>query len=119
MKDAMALENAASFYKQYEGGFDLKDRVHYIRYEDLAMDLEGEARKVLDFLGLPWDDAVLNYDEHAKQRGTLATPSYQGVTQKIYDSSRERWRHYAQWMEPVLPHFREAAERYGYDLTIK
>lgn len=130
MNDAMAnfldLDNAASFYKhvmkllwQYEEVFDLKDRMHYIRYEDLVMDLEGEARKVLDFLGLPWDDAVLNYDEHAKQRGTLATPSYQGVTQKIYDSSRERWRHYAQWMEPVLPHFREAAERYGYDLTIK
>ena len=128
--DAMAnfldLDNAASFYKhvmkllwQYEEVFDLKGRMHYIRYEDLVMDLEGEARKVLDFLGLPWDDAVLNYDEHAKQRGTLATPSYQGVTQKIYDSSRERWRHYAQWMEPVLPHFREAAERYGYDLTIK
>ncbi len=130
MNDAMAnfldLDNAASFYKhvmkllwQYEEIFDLKDRMQYIRYEDLVMDLEGEARKVLGFLGLPWDDAVLNYDEHAKQRGSLATPSYQGVTQKIYDSSRERWRHYAQWMEPVLPHFREAAERYGYDLTIK
>ena len=75
--DAMAnfldLENAASFYKhvmkllwQYEEVFDLQDRMHYIRYEDLVTDLEGEARKVLDFLELPWDDAVLNYDEHAK-----------------------------------------------------
>ncbi|MZR61848.1 sulfotransferase [Alcanivorax sp. DP30] len=129
MNDAMAnfldLDNAASFYKhvmkllwQYEEVFDLKDRMHYIRYEDLVMDLEGEARKALDFLGLPWDDAVLNYDEHAKQRGTLATPSYQGVTQKIYDSSKERWRNYAEWMAPVLPHFKEAAERYGYDLSL-
>ncbi len=128
MNDGMAnfldLDNAASFYKhvmkllwQYEDVFDLKDRMHYVRYEDLVMDLEGEARKVLDFMGLHWDSDVLNYDEHAKRRGTLATPSYQGVTQKIYSTSKGRWRNYAKWMEPVLPHFREAAERYGYDLS--
>lgn len=130
MNDAMAnfldLENAASFYShvmnllwQYEDVFELKERMHFVRYEDLVMDLEAEARKVLDFLGLPWDENVLKYDEHAQQRGTLATPSYQGVTQKIYDSSKERWRNYADWMEPVLPHFYEAAERYGYDLSVR
>ena len=30
-----------------------------IRYEDMVADLEGQARKVLEFLGLPWDDVVL------------------------------------------------------------
>ncbi|KGD65744.1 sulfotransferase [Alcanivorax nanhaiticus] len=129
MNDAMAnfldLGAAASFYRnvmsllwQYEKVFDLRDRVHAIRYEDLIEDLDGEAAKVINFLGLEWNDAVTRYDEHARQRGTLATPSYQGVTQKIYSSSKERWRNYAQWMAPVLHHFEEAAERYGYDLSI-
>ena len=129
MNDAMAnfldLDSAASFYRnvmalldQYQQVFDLQGRVCTVRYEDLIHNFNGEAGRLLDFLGLDWDDAVTRYDEHAKARGTLATPSYQGVTQKIYSASKERWRHYAKWMEPVLPHFREAAERYGYDLTI-
>lgn len=129
MNDGMAnfldLDTAASFYKyvmkllwQYEEVFDLKDRIHYVKYEDLVSDFEGESRKVLEFLGLGWDESVERYDEHARSRGTLATPSYQGVTQKIYKSSSERWRNYGQWMAPVLHHFEEAAERYGYDLTL-
>ncbi|WP_231884047.1 hypothetical protein, partial [Alcanivorax sp. HI0044] len=68
--------------------------------------------------GLPWDDAVLDFDLHAKQRKTLATPSYGGVTQKIYTDSVGRWRHYAPWLEPVLPQFKATAERYGYDLSV-
>ena len=129
MNDAMAnfleLDSAASFYRnvmkllwQYQDVFDLKGQVCTVRYEDLLDDFKGQAGRLLEFLGLDWDDAVTRYDEHAKARGTLATPSYQGVTQKIYSTSKERWRHYAKWMEPVLPHFHEAAERYGYDLSM-
>ena len=129
MNDAMAnfldLEAAASFYKhvmkllwQYEDVFDLKGRIHFVKYEDLISDFQGQAAQTLKFLGLDWHDSVAKYDEHARERGTLATPSYQGVTQKIYDSSKERWRNYAEWMAPVLPHFKEAAERYGYDLSL-
>lgn len=128
MNDAMAnfldLENGSSFYAhvmqllwQYEKLFNLSERIHYIRYEDLVTDFESEARKVIDFLGVEWSDEVLHYDERALRRNTISTPSYQGVTQKIYSSSKERWRNYAQLMAPVLPHFEEAAKRYGYDLT--
>lgn len=128
MNESMAnfvnLEMGASLYKnvmrllwQYEEVFGLSGRMHTIRYEDLVSDLEAEASKVLTFLDLKWDESVLSFDQHAQKRKTLATPSYQGVTQQIYSGSVERWRHYAQWLKPVLPHFRDAAERYGYDLS--
>ncbi len=125
MANFLDLDDGASFYKhvmkllwQYQEVFQLDDRIHYVRYEDLLDDFEGETSKILHFMGLEWSESIIRYDEHAKARGTLATPSYQAVTQKIYSTSKERWRHYAKWMEPVLPHFREAAERYGYDLTV-
>ncbi|PHR65069.1 sulfotransferase [Alcanivorax sp.] len=129
MNESMAnfvdLEAAATFYRnvmsllwQYEDVFALSERMHTIRYEDVVADLGAEAKKILSFLGLPWDDAVLDFDLHAKQRKTLATPSYGGVTQKIYTDSVGRWRHYAPWLEPVLPQFKAAAERYGYDLSV-
>ncbi|MDF1724268.1 MAG: sulfotransferase [Alcanivorax sp.] len=124
MANFVNLEAGATLYKnvmhllwQYEEVFGLGGRIHTIRYEDIVADLEGEASKLLAFLGLKWDESVLSFDQHARQRKTLATPSYHGVTQQIYRSSVERWRHYSQWLEPVLPHFREAAERYGYDLA--
>ena len=125
MANFLDLDDGASFYKhvmkllwQYQEVFQLDDRIHYVRYEDLLDDFEGETSKILDFMGLEWSESVSRYNEHAKARGTLATPSYQGVTQKIYSTSRERWRNYSKWMEPVLPHFQEAAERYGYDLSV-
>jgi Sulfotransferase family len=34
-----------------------------VRYEDLVTDTEATLRKLLDFLGEPWDDALLRYDE--------------------------------------------------------
>jgi hypothetical protein len=83
------------------------------RYEDLVADFTGETRRILDFLGLPWDDAVLTYRERAKARA-IATPSYHQVVQPIYARSVNRWRNYAEEMAPVLPLLRPFAEAFGY-----
>jgi tetratricopeptide (TPR) repeat protein len=80
------------------------------RYEDVVADLEREARKILDFLGLPWDDRVLKFYEHARAK-IVRSPTYQDVTQPVYHKSVGRWQHYAQHFEPVLetlaPYVRE------------
>ncbi|HAN56137.1 MAG TPA: sulfotransferase, partial [Betaproteobacteria bacterium] len=85
-----------------------------IRYEDVVADFEGQARGLLDFLGVGWDDAVLKYDEHAKSR-TINTPSYHQVTQPIYQHAKYRWRRYAKQMEPVMGTLRPFIEYFGYD----
>jgi hypothetical protein len=129
MNDAMSnflvLDDGASFYRhvmkllwQYEEVLGLKDRMHYIRYEDLIGDLEGTVTPLLEFLGLDWDAGMANYAEHAKGRGSLATPSYQAVGKGLYTASRYRWHNYADYLRPVLPHLQEAAERYGYSLEM-
>ncbi len=38
------------------------------RYEDVVADLESVSRRVLDFLGVPWDASVLRFDEHARRQ---------------------------------------------------
>lgn len=125
MANFLDPEHAASFYKhlmallwQYESSLGIRGRLHYIRYEDMLDDFEGEIGEMLDFIGLDWDDSVTRYYEHAKTRGSLATPSYQGVTQKLYKGSVNRWHNYARQMEPYLHHFRDAAKRYGYSLEM-
>ncbi len=84
-----------------------------IRYEDLVEDLEGQARGLLEFLGLPWDPAVLAYREHAAQR-YIATPSAGEVVQPLYSRAMNRWQHYRSELAPWLPGLLRHAARLGY-----
>jgi len=65
-----------------------------IRYEDLISNFDAEAAKLLDFLGVGWDDGIRNHTEHAQSRGLIQTPSYHQVTQPIYQQAKYRWRRY-------------------------
>jgi tetratricopeptide (TPR) repeat protein len=60
-----------------------------VRYEDMVADLEGQARRILDYCGLPWDPAVLDF--HRSDR-PVRTASLRQVRQPIYRSSVGRWR---------------------------
>jgi tetratricopeptide (TPR) repeat protein len=88
--------------------------VHTVRYEDLVVDLEREARSVLDFLGLPWDAAVLDHSRTARERGLINTPSYSQVVQPIYREASGRWKRYRSEMAAVLPILAPWALRLGY-----
>ena len=70
-----------------------------IRYEDVVADLPGEARKLIDFLELEWDDACLKFYENKRQ---VRTASLSQVRQPIYNSSVARWKPYAPYIEPLL-----------------
>ena len=53
------------------------------RYEDVVADLDGQARRILGFLDLPWDDKVLRFYEHARAK-VVRSPTYKDVTQPVY-----------------------------------
>ena len=64
--------------------------VHHVRYEDLVVDLETEARLVISFLGLEWQEKLLDYQTTAKSRGRIHTPSYSQVVQPLYKTASDR-----------------------------
>jgi tetratricopeptide (TPR) repeat protein len=70
-----------------------------VPYEGLVADQEGWTRRMLDFVGLPWDEQCLNF--HKTER-TVTTASVWQVRQKIYKSSIERWRNYEKFIGPLL-----------------
>jgi len=90
--------------------------VHQVRYEDVVADLETQARALTDFLGVPFEDAMLNYRETALKRD-IATPSARQVIQPLYTRSISRWRRYAEDMAPALPLLNQWAARFGYDVA--
>jgi hypothetical protein len=77
---------------------DAVDPILRVSYEDVVADQEAWSRKMIDFLGLPWDESVLAFHETAGKKGSdRPTLSYAQVRQPIYKSSvgrAEKFRPY-------------------------
>ena len=88
--------------------------VHTIRYEDLIDDPEPNLRSVINFLGLDWNDELLDHRASAKSRGAIMNTSYDQVTEPLTRAPIGRWRCYEPQLQPVLPTLLPWAERLGY-----
>ena len=70
-----------------------------INYEDIVVDQEGQARRLLDYCGLEWNPACLEFHKTKRQ---VRTASVTQVRQPIYNTSVERWRAYEKFLGPLL-----------------
>jgi len=101
------IEDIAAYYQQYQSFVThIKSilSVNYIEvpYESLVSDQEKESRKLIEFVGLDWDDACLSFN---KTKRYVATPSYDQVRKKIYTSSVRRWVHYKEHISELIEMF--------------
>ncbi len=87
---------------------------HMVRYEDLVEDLEGEGRRLMDFLGVEWDSSALKFYEHAKAKGRIGTASYHQVTQAIYKHAKYRWLRYEKHLAPMHIKLAPLLDYFGY-----
>jgi tetratricopeptide (TPR) repeat protein len=98
------LDNLAHYYGEY-----LRVTDHWrstlpatalleIPYEALIADQEGWTRRMLDFVGLPWDPKCLEF--HATDRVVITASKWQ-VRQKINTASAGRWRNYEKFVGPL------------------
>ncbi|TAN09047.1 MAG: sulfotransferase family protein [Rhodanobacteraceae bacterium] len=74
------------------------DAVLDVRYEELVGDTEGQVRRMLGYLGLPWDARCLEFH---RNRRVVATASLAQVRRPIYRSSVARWRHFQAHLQPL------------------
>ena len=79
------------------------DRLLDVRYEDVVADLDGQARRVIAYCGLPWDDRCLAF--HKTDR-PVRTASATQVRQPIYTSAIGRWKVYEAFLGPLLRELR-------------
>ncbi len=115
---AYALESAATHYALIAGlvahyRAAMPINYHAVRYEELVSDQERAVRAMLDFIGLPFDARTLDF--HANPR-PARTASHAQVTERLYDRSRYRYRHYLRHLAPVIPILMPAIERLGYSV---
>ena len=85
-----------------------------VRYEDVVEDLESASRRVLEFLGIPWDARVLHFEEHARQK-LVRSPTYADVTKPVFKGAVGRWRNYQKYLEPCLERLEPLVKAFGYE----
>ena len=78
-----------------------------IDYEETVADQTGQTARLLDFIGLEWDDTCLDF--HKTER-LVRTASVTQVRQPIYKRSVERWRRYADSLQPLLERLEDMEE---------
>ena len=113
-----ALETAARHYAltmELVEHYRAQMTLHYlpIRYEDIVDDQETSVRRMLDFIGEPFDKSCLAFHEN---RRYARTASYAQVTEQLYDRSRYRYRHYLKQLEPAIAILEPVINRLGYPL---
>jgi hypothetical protein len=97
------LNDLGRFYSDYVRQMAHFDRVlpglvHRVFYEDLVDDFEAEVRRLLDYLGLPFDEACLNFHQNKR---AVHTPSSEQVRRPINRDGMTTWRNYEQWLGPL------------------
>ncbi|MCF8475101.1 MAG: sulfotransferase [Emcibacter sp.] len=97
------LEELAQYFIAYYRLMDhwreaMEGDILDVNYEDVIRDHEAETRRIIDWCGLEWDPACLDYRNTHKAITTLSAPQ---VRKDIYSSSIGKWRHFEQQMEPV------------------
>ena len=98
-----SLDDIGRYYADYVtlmAHYDavLPGRVHRVVYERMVDDTETEVRRLLDYCGLPFEDACLRFYENDR---AVRTASSEQVRQPIFRDAVDHWRHYESWLEPL------------------
>lgn len=80
-----------------------------VRYEDNVADVEGQAKKIIDYLGLGWDENCLNFYNTDRP---VKTASASQVRKPIYHTSTNRWRKFEKYLGPLLEELGDIVDQY-------
>jgi tetratricopeptide (TPR) repeat protein len=100
---AYDLGDLGCYYRDYVAlmsHFDnvLPGRIHRVFYEQLIDNTETEVRRLLDYCGLPFEEACLRFYDNDR---AVRTASSEQVRQPIFRDALEHWRHFEPWLEPL------------------
>jgi tetratricopeptide (TPR) repeat protein len=116
----LALDRTVNFYTQVMGLWlhfrDIISLSHCtVRYEDTVQNLEFEAKRLIDYLGLDWEPDILQFHQRARER-VIATPSYVAVTEPVHTRAIGRWKNYHKQFAPLLPQLEPFIREFGYEI---
>lgn len=109
-----SLEDIGRYYRDYVALMAhcdavLPGRVHRVIYESLVRDTETEVRRLLEYCGLPFEEACLKFYENER---AVSTASSEQVRSPVYCEAVDHWRHYEPWLHPLKAVLGELVDAY-------
>lgn len=109
-----SIEDIARYYRTYlelmtHWDTVLPGKVLRVVYEDVVEDLEGNVRRILDFCGLEFEPACVEFFKSAR---SVRTASSEQVRQPIFREGLEQWRHFEPWLGGLREALGDALARY-------
>jgi tetratricopeptide (TPR) repeat protein len=111
---AYSVEDIARYYRTYLDLMEhwdavLPGRVLRVHHEDVVEDLEGSVARILDYCGLPFEQACVDF--HKTER-SVRTPSSEQVRQPIFRDGLDQWKKFEPWLGPLEQALGDALTRY-------
>jgi len=109
-----SIEDIARYYRTYlqlmqHWESALPGRILRVEHESVVDDLAGSVRRILDFCGLEFEPACVDFHKTAR---SVRTASSEQVRQPIYREGLDQWRHYEPWLTPLKDALGDALLRY-------
>ena len=109
-----SIEDIARYYRTYVELMEhwdrvLPGRILRVQHEDVVDDLEGNVRRILEFCGLEFEPACVEF--HKTQR-SIRTASSEQVRRPIFREGLDQWKNYEQWLGPLKDALGDALVRY-------
>jgi tetratricopeptide (TPR) repeat protein len=97
------LKEVGTYYRDYVALMDhwdsvLPGKILRVRYEEVVADLDTQVRRLLDFCGLPFEEACINF--HQTERA-VRTASSEQVRQPIFKSGVDQWENFSPYLDPL------------------
>jgi hypothetical protein len=92
----------------------LADQWLEVKYEDTVTDIQAQALRAVEFLGLPWDGQMINYRQIAEHK-VVNSPSHDTVRQPVYTRAVARWKNYERQLGAYFERLTPYVRAFGYD----
>ena len=108
-----ALEDIVDYYELYKNLMvfwekSLTNRIYSFDYELLTVNQEVETRKLINYLGLEWEDKCLSPQDNKR---SVATASSMQIREKVYQGSSQQWKKYKPFLNGVFDFFDGSIEQ--------
>ena len=106
---SFALDDVIKYYELYKNIMEFwakqfPSRIHDVDYELLTVNQENETRKIINFIGLDWEEKCLSPQDNTR---SVATASNMQVRQKVYLGSSQEWEKYKPFLNGALDYLLE------------
>lgn len=115
-----SLEDTARAYcntmqNWIEASRRIQPRTITIRYEDVVHNFEPTVARMLDFVGVKWDESVRDFWKESRHQTVCTTASYHQVTQPLYDRAVGRWKNYQKQLDGIQDQLAPFVNEFGYE----